>query len=80
MSDAEILDGITAVARQHLRYEGPVAPDTRIVDAMQLDSVRLVTLLVEVEDRFGITIEEGDEAEILTIADLVAVIRRRIDG
>lgn len=53
--------------------------DARLVEDLGLDSMRLLTLVVEVEDRFRICLDEGDEAEIVRVADLVEVIRRKSD-
>lgn len=78
MTDTELLDGLRRVAREHLQYEGPLEPETRLVDAMALDSLRLLTLVVEVENHFEVCLEEGDEDGIETVADLMAVLRRRL--
>jgi acyl carrier protein len=77
MTDAEILDGIRSVARAHLGHDGPVELDTVLVEALRLDSVRLLTLVAEVENHFAVILEDGDEAGIERVEDLVAVIRRR---
>jgi acyl carrier protein len=45
---------------------------------MQLDSLQLIALVVEVENRFRVCLEPEDEARIATIGDLVEVIRRRL--
>ena len=78
MTDAEVLDGIRAVAREHLDHEGPVALDTRLVEAMELDSIRMLTLVVELENHFDVLLEEGDEEGVETVADLVALLQRRL--
>lgn len=78
MNDADILSSLRDVAREHLQYEGPLHADSVLVDALRLDSLRLLTLVVEVENRFGISLEEGDEAGLVTAADLVSVLRARL--
>ncbi|MES2644948.1 MAG: acyl carrier protein [Myxococcota bacterium] len=78
MTDAEIRAGIAHVARTHLGFEGDVQDDTELVEALRLDSVRLLTLVAEVENHFSVMLEDGDEAGIERVADLVAVIRRRL--
>ena len=47
---------------------------------MQLDSLRLLTLVLEVENRFRICLDDGDELAVETAGDLVALIRRRLEG
>ena len=79
MSDDAILLGIAEVARQHLGWEGGLTPDMRLVEDLRLDSIRLLTLAAEVENRFRVLLDEMDEAAIETVGDLVAVVRRKLD-
>lgn len=78
MSDEAILEGIGEVARTHLGWEGEVTPEMRLVEDLRLDSVRLLTLAAEVENRFRIFLDEADEIAIETVADLVEVVRRKL--
>ena len=79
MSDGEILDGIAEVARVHLGWEEELAPEMRLVEDLRLDSVRLLTLAAEVENRFRVRLDELDEGSIETVGDLVAVVRRKLE-
>jgi acyl carrier protein len=80
MSDEIILSGIAEVARLHLGWEGPLLPEMRLVEDLRLDSVRLLTLAMEVENRFRVFLDELDEGAIETVGDLVAVVRRKLGG
>ena len=77
MTDDQIRDGVAHVARTHLGYDGPLDDDTLLVQALRLDSVRLLTLVAELENEFRVVLEDGDEAGLERVGDLVAVIRRR---
>lgn len=77
MSDEDLRAGLAEVARRHLGYEGPLSDDTPLIEAMRLDSVRLLTLVAELENHFKIILEDGDEAGIESVGDLLAVLRRR---
>ena len=79
MNDQGLVDGIVQVARDHLHLDpaAPVTLETEIVEAWGLDSVRQLTLIVQLENFFEVCFEEGDEADLVTVADLVALIRRR---
>lgn len=77
-TDEDILAGIRAVAAEHLEFTGEVTPETRLVEVLELDSVRLLTLVVEVENHFDVCLEEGDEDGVETAGDLVAVLRKRL--
>lgn len=78
MMDATILEGIAQVAREHLGWEGPLSPEMRLVEDLRLDSIRLLTLAAEIENRFRVLLDEVDEARIETVGDLVAIVRRKL--
>ncbi len=80
MTDEGILAGISEVARVHLGWDGIVTPDLRLVEDLRLDSIRLLTLAAEVENRFRVLLDEADEAGIETVGDLMAVVRRKLGG
>ena len=78
MTDAEILQGIEEIAHLHLHRSGRLAPEMELVEDLELDSLLLLTLAVEVENRFQICLDQQDEASIRTIGDLVGVVRRKL--
>ncbi len=80
MNDALILEGIAEVVRQRLDWQGPLTMEMRLVEDLRLDSIRLLTLAAEVENRFRVFLDETDETGIQTVADLVAVVRRKLGG
>jgi acyl carrier protein len=80
MTDEGILAGISEVARVHLGWEGILTPDLRLIEDLRLDSIRLLTLAAEVENRFRVLLDEADEAGIETVGDLMAVVRRKLGG
>ena len=78
MIDATILEGIAQVVQEHLGWRGPLTLDMRLVEDLRLDSVRLLTLAAEVENRFRVLLDEADELAIETVGDLVAIVRRKL--
>jgi acyl carrier protein len=75
--DDEILRGIEQVVRAHLGRDLSLRPADRLVETVELDSIRRLTLVIELENHFRVCLDEGDEADIETVADLVAMIRKR---
>ncbi|MBD3873311.1 MAG: acyl carrier protein [Acidobacteria bacterium] len=71
------MDGITEVARAHLGWDGELRPEMRLVEDLELDSLKRLTLALEVENHFQICLDE--ESAILTVGDLVEIIRERLD-
>ena len=78
MTEDKILQRIATVAREKLDLEVELRRDMRLVEDLALDSIRLMTLAMEVEDRFRICLDEEDERGIVTVADLVAVVGRKL--
>ena len=78
MTEAEVLAGISAVAREQLALDRPLAPGARLVEDLDLDSLRLLTLAAEVENRFRVRLEPEDEAVIATVGDLVRVVAAKL--
>jgi len=76
MTREEVLERI----REHLATELEVDPErieegTRFKEDLEADSLDLVELLVELEDRYGIRVPDEQAAKILTVgqaADFVA--------
>lgn len=81
-----ILRGIEEVAREHLDLiDESGRPrrlhlDLRLVEDLALDSIQLLTLAVEVENRFEICMDPEDEEGIETVGDLAAVVARKRKG
>jgi acyl carrier protein len=80
MNDEAILAGIAEVARLHLGWEGGLASEMRLVEDLRLDSIRLLTLAAEVENRFRVRLDELDEGAIETVGDLVTIVKRKTGG
>lgn len=76
--DAEILAGIVDIAKRQLDWRGAVSLDMPLLETFDLDSLRQLTLIVEIEDRFRIRLDDRDEASIATVGDLVGAIRRKL--
>jgi acyl carrier protein len=79
MNDERILEKVEGLARRHLGVTAALRPEVRLVEDLGLDSFRMLALAVEVENGFEICLSEEAEAEIVTVGDLVAVIRRQLE-
>ncbi len=78
MTTEEIRGEIARLARDKLCFEGAVESTSRLVEDLGLDSMHLMTLAMAVEDHFEVCLDEDDEAGILTVADLVAVVEGKL--
>ncbi len=80
MTRDQILAGIGEVARQHLGYEGTLAPGQRLVEDLGLDSIRLVVLAAEVENHFRVALTPEDDARVRTVGELADAIAGKLAG
>ena len=80
MKSEEIFGAIELLARDKLEFTGELRPESRLVEDLKLDSIRLLTLATEVEDHFKICLDEADEESIETVANLVAVVEAKLAG
>lgn len=56
---------------------GDVTADSLLRDDFELDSMQHVSLVMALEDNFGIEIDDEELAEISTVGDLVALIETK---
>lgn len=76
----EVLEAIRGVAQAELGYGGELEVESRLVEDLELDSIRLLTLAVAVEDRFSICLDEQDEASLVTVGDLISIVLAKRGG
>jgi len=73
----EVLGEIARVLRDELGLSRQPRPSDDLVVDLQLDSVGLLTLVVGLEDRFRVALNEEDAAAVRTVGDLAALVLRR---
>jgi acyl carrier protein len=78
MTEGEILEGVRQVIRDSLRPGRPVDEKTRLLGDLELDSLKQLTLVVEIEDRFRIRFDDVDQEGLETVGDVVRLIARRL--
>ena len=71
-----ILGEIAEVARLHLGWDGDLQPSLRLVEDLELDSLKGLTLALELENHFRVRLDQ--EAGLVTVGDLVAAIERHL--
>lgn len=57
-----------------------VVPDAHLVDDLDLDSVDAVSLAARLEEETGAALEEEDLKAMDTVASVVEIVRRRLQG
>jgi acyl carrier protein len=79
MTKHQILEGIRHVLREHLQIATPVGVETDLFHDLELDSLKQLTFVVELENRFRVCFDAGDQEGLRTIGDVVGLIARRIE-
>ncbi len=78
MTDDVILAGINRVARERLGLAGDLGPEARLRADVAVDSLALLTLVVELESHFRIRFDDADERGVESVGDLVRVVARHL--
>jgi len=62
------------------KTDAPLSLDTDIVRDLNLDSLAVMDLVMELEDKFDLSIPLNDVAEVKTVRDLTDTIKRIREG
>ena len=62
------------------RADIPLTDQTRLVEEAGIDSPRMIDIVLEIEDKLGITIEDDEVEKVATFGDLVRLIKSRSGG
>ena len=65
----EFINEINNFLIEEFEIEGSIAPDMSITEALDLDSLDLIDLVVVIEEQFGVKIEGEDFAFLKTMDD-----------
>jgi acyl carrier protein len=77
MDRARVLRQVQRVLEEHLTIVD-VNEATHLFKDLELDSIQQLTFVVELENHFKICFDEGDEAGIETIGDVVDAVSNRL--
>ncbi len=77
MSEGEIFHTVSELVSKTLKREVEISMTTDFRRDLQLDSLKLLELVVAIEDRFEVCLEPGDEAALVTVGDVVRYLASR---
>jgi len=79
MENRTTLERVQEILRDDLGYrEECLSPDARFIDDIGMDSLDMVEFTMEVDEEFGIVIEDIEWDEILTIGAAVTLIDKKM--
>ncbi len=76
-TEAEIITGLAEIVEEVTGIEpSEVTPEKSFVDDLDIDSLSMVEIAVQTEDRYGVEIPDEDLAKLRTVADVVEYIQK----
>jgi len=76
LSDRELWEQIIAVLRPLAKDGAEITADTDLVDDLSLDSLKIMEVMAEIEDRFDISVPINILSEIRTVRDVILQIQK----
>ncbi len=72
LSQAEVLAGLAELVNDETGIAtDAVQPDKSFTDDLDIDSISMMTIVVNAEDRFGVKIPDDEVKNLITVADAV---------
>ena len=78
MKDNELLERVKGVVQQFADPSRKVEDDTAFVKDLGLESIQIIEMLCEIEDAFDLVIGESELSDVVTVADLSAVVEKNL--
>lgn len=76
-TEAEIIAGLAEIVEEVTGIEpSEVTPEKSFVDDLDIDSLSMVEIAVQTEDRYGVEIPDEDLAKLRTVQDAVDYIHK----
>jgi acyl carrier protein len=76
--EAQVLEEIRRVAREELDYCAEIQLSHRLHEDLQLDSMAMIVVATELENRFRVMLAEEDAGVLATVEDLVRLVLTRL--
>ena len=83
MNEQEVFDGVIEIVRPFVKNTEALSSagmETSIMKDLKVNSARLVDVVIEIEDRFGIEVSDDDADKVRTIGDAVRLVVARTNG
>ncbi|CAB4688803.1 MAG: acyl carrier protein [Actinobacteria bacterium] len=72
LSQAEVLTGLAEIVNEETGIDTTqVQMEKSFVDDLDIDSISMLTIVMNAEEKFGVTIPEEKVADLKTVADAV---------
>ena len=80
-SEQEILEGLAEIVNEETGIAAEdVQPDKSFTDDLDIDSLSMMTIVVNAEEKFGVRIPDEEVKNLKTVGDAVSFIERAAQG
>lgn len=76
----EILSSLCELLGSFVDQEKEMSESTDLISELELTSLKIMDLLMEVEDRFDVTVPLNRLPDVRTIGDLAAMLEKLVNG
>lgn len=74
---SEVLAGLASIVNEIAGVPtSDVVASAKFIDDLDIDSLTMVEIVVECEERFGVTIPDNDVKDLTTVGDAVSYIEK----
>lgn len=83
MDKTEIIEALKEVAKPYIQDEEAfqnLTEDTNFIDDLKINSANLVDIILDVEDKFDIVIEDNEMEDMLTVKSTMAIISKKLNA
>lgn len=81
MEQKEVFDKVVGILKPFVKNTdalASVAMETSILKDLKVNSARLVDVVLEIEDNFGIEVKDEDADKVKTVGDAVSLILAKV--
>jgi acyl carrier protein len=79
MSETDILEGLAEIVEEVAGVAvEDVTPEKSFVDDLDIDSLSMVEIAVQAEDKFGVKIPDDELANLKTVGDAVSYVSKNV--
>ena len=72
-----IFDTVKAMIAKQLKVdEASITPESRLIEDLKADSANVMVMIMDLEDKYGIMVEDDQIMKLKTVGDVVAYIEK----
>ena len=72
-----IFDTVKSMIAKQLRVdEASITPESRLIEDLKADSANVMVMIMDLEDKYGIMVEDDQIMKLKTVGDVVAYIEK----